>query len=167
MEYVLVVVSCSAVEIDEDDSVFTTKELETAGSDDDSVAATRELESVDDSMTASETTVDIVGAAFAKSNIALSPEKSGKNRVHQNAILRLRLMTRCWRMNKTTRTKKTNADMMSMRSSQSAVSRAFIRRFEMPIRSVNLSCADEVACKEALDASGVRSTSFHRRLTRG
>lgn len=130
------------------------------GGADDSVAATIELERVDDSMTASETAVDIVGATFAKSNRPLSPEKSGKNRVHQNTILIPRLMTRCWRMNRTTRRKNMNADMMSMRSSQSAFSRAFIRRFEVSITSVNRSCADEVAFKEALDASTVRSTSF-------
>lgn len=153
--------------MDEDDSVATTEELEgvdvmaTGG---DSVAATIELERVDDSTTAPET-VDIVGATFAKSNRLLSAEKSGRNRVHQNAILIPRLMTRCWRMNRTTRRKKMNADMMSMRSSQSAFSRAFIRRFEVSITSVNRSCADEVAFKEALEASAVRSTSFQRQLT--
>jgi hypothetical protein len=141
--------------------------MATGGAADDKVAPTIELERVDDSMTVSETTVDIVGATFAKSNRLLSPEKSGKNRVHQNAILIPRLMTRCWRMNKTTRRKKMNADMISMRSSQSAFSRAFIRRFEVSITSVNRSCADEVAFKEVLDASAVRSTAFQRQLTGG
>ena len=131
-----------------------------AGGADDSVVATIELERAEDSITASETTVDIVGATFATFNSLLSSEKSGRNRVHQNAILIPRLMTRCWRMNRTTRRKNMNADMMSMRSSQSAFSRALIRRFEVSITSVNRSCADEVAFKEALDASAVRSTSF-------
>lgn len=119
----------------------------------DSVVATAEVESADDNIAESETTADNVGATFAKPNSFLSSEKSGKNRVHQNAILILLLIMRCWRMNRTTRRKKTNADMMSIRSSQSVFSRALTSFLEVPIKSVSLSCADDVAFREALDAS--------------
>lgn len=67
----------------------------------------------------------------------------GMNLVHQNAILSPLSSIRCFSTNNTTSPKKTRAEVMTTRSSQSVCSSAVTSCFEAPIRRVRVSCACE------------------------
>ena len=73
----------------------------------------------------------------------LEPPMPGTNFVHQNAILSPLSSTRCFNTNKTTSPKKTRAEMMSTRSSQSVFSSAVTSCFEVPMRRLSVSCVCE------------------------
>ena len=125
------------------------------GEDEENVAAANpKLERAVETTAVFETTSDRTeAAAFSKSKSSSSPEKLGRKRVHQNAILRPLSTKRCLRMNITTRRKKKNAEMISSRSSQSDFSSAVTSCLDVLMRSVNLSCVEDVDFSEAVEAS--------------
>ena len=85
----------------------------------------------------------------------LSSLKSGRNLVHQKAILKPLSTTRCLRMNKTTNKKKQNPERTSILSSQSAFSSAVIRCFEVVMTEERASCCNDVERREAVDESSI------------
>jgi hypothetical protein len=82
-----------------------------------------------------------------------SPEKSGKNLVHQNAIRTPLSSTRCFTMNSTTRTKNVNAERMRTRSSQSVFSRAVMRCLEVVRREVRVEWVEVVERRVVVEVS--------------
>ena len=81
--------------------------------------------------------------------------KSGKNLVHQKAILNPRSMIRCFRINKTTRRKKTNPEMIRIRSSQSDFSRAVMSCLEVNMTLLRTSCWRDVERRVAVEESSI------------
>lgn len=79
------------------------------------------------------------GSMALRSNSS-SELKSGKNLVHQNAILIPRSMIRCFNINNTTRRKKTNPEMIRIRSSQSDFSSAVMSCLEVDMTLLRASC---------------------------
>ena len=78
--------------------------------------------------------------SMAPRSSSSSELKSGKNLVHQNAILSPRSMKRCFNINNTTRRKKTNPEMIRIRSSQSDFSSAVMSCLEVDITLLRASC---------------------------
>jgi len=79
--------------------------------------------------------------------------RPGTNRVHQNAILSPLSSIRCFSTNNTTSPKKTKAEMMSTRSSQSVCSSAVTSCFDVPMKRLRISCACEVDWRLAVEDS--------------
>ena len=79
------------------------------------------------------------GSMALRSNSS-SELKSGKNLVHQNAILNPRSIIRCFKINNTTRRKKTNPEMIRIRSSQSDFSSAVMSCLEVDMTLLRVSC---------------------------
>ena len=77
--------------------------------------------------------------------------KFGKNRVHQKAILSPRSMIRCFKINNTTRRKKTNPEMIRIRSSQSDFSSAVISCLEVNMTLLRTSCWIDVERRVAVE----------------
>ena len=80
---------------------------------------------------------------------------SGKNLVHQKAILSPRSMIRCFKMNNTTRRKKTNPEMMRIRSSQSDFSSAVMSCLEVDVTLLRTSCWRDVERRVAVEESSI------------
>ena len=91
----------------------------------------------------------------ASSKSTLSSLKSGRNLVHQKAILKPLSTIRCLRMNKTTKIKKKNPERISILSSQSAFSSAVISCFEVDMTEERVSCCKDVERREAVDDSSI------------
>jgi hypothetical protein len=86
---------------------------------------------------------------------ALSSLKSGRNLVHQKAILKPLSTIRCLRMNMTTNRKKQKPERMSILSSQSAFSSAVISCFEVVMTEERVSCCKDVERREAVEESSI------------
>jgi hypothetical protein len=85
----------------------------------------------------------------------LSSLKSGRNLVHQKAILKPLSTTRCLRINKTTKRKKRNPERMSILSSQSAFSSAVMSCFEVDMTEERVSCCKDVERRDAVEESSI------------
>lgn len=92
--------------------------------------------------------------AALRSNSA-SELKSGRNIVHQKAILNPRSMIRCFRMNNTTRRKKTNPEIIRIRSSQSDFSSAVMSCLEVDVTLLRTSCWRDVERRVAVEESSI------------
>lgn len=135
----------------------------TADSEADKVAVAVKTEaSVDETVVAVTTTLVSevpaplsITTSFNVSPVARprEPPTTGMNLVHQNAILSPLSIIRCFSTNKTTSPKKTRAEMMSTRSSQSVCSSTVTSCFEVPIRRVRVSCACEADWRLAVEDS--------------
>lgn len=84
---------------------------------------------------------------------AWSDEKSGMNRVHQNARRRLRSITRSLRIKSTTTKKKAREANINILSIQSAFSSAVMSCFDVPMTLDNVSWVEDVARREAVELS--------------
>lgn len=112
-----------------EDCTTSAIEEETAPDNDDAILATVE-----------EATTTLADPFSIALNNLSSSLKLGRNLVHQNAIRMLRSRIRCLRMKRTTRRKKTKAEMRRTRSSQSDFSRAVMRCFEVDMTALSVSC---------------------------
>ena len=97
---------------------------------------------------------DSTGFTALRSN-SLSELKSGKNLVHQKATLSPRSRTRCFKMNNTTRRKKTNPEMIRTRSSQSDFSSAVTSCLEVSMTLLRTSCWRDVERRVAVEESSI------------
>lgn len=95
-----------------------------------------------------------IGFTALRSNSS-SELKSGKNFVHQKAILSPRSTIRCFKMNNTTRRKKTNPEMIRIRSSQSDFSSAVMSCLEVDITLSRTSCWRDVERRVAVEESSI------------
>lgn len=82
---------------------------------------------------------DIAALPFSMRSKSASPLKSGRNRVHQKTRRSPRSRMRCLRMNRMTRMKNMNAEIISTRSSQSDFSRAVMSCLDVPMIFVRVS----------------------------
>jgi len=94
------------------------------------------------------------GSKALRSNSS-SELKSGKNLVHQKAILSPRSMIRCFKINNTTRRKKMNPEMIRIRSSQSDFSSAVMSCLEVDITLLRASCWRDVERRVAVEESSI------------
>ena len=84
-----------------------------------------------------------------------SEPKSGKNLVHQKAIVSPRSMIRCFKMNSTTRRKNMNPQMIRIRSSQSDFSSAVMSCLEVDMTLSRTSCWRDVERSIAVEESSI------------
>lgn len=151
-------VSSSGNEVDvRVDSVGDAEIIGSAGADADKELDARSVyveAVVSTAVTTSSATVESE-LPFSNASISRSSglENDGINLVHQNAMRRPRSTSRCFKINKTTKTKKTRAAMMTSLSTQSDFSRAVIRYLEVVRSPSRTSCVEDAERNEADDAS--------------
>jgi hypothetical protein len=94
-----------------------------------------------------------VAEPFSMLSNCESPLKSGTKRVHQKAMRIPRSKIRCFKMKSTTRRKKSSAEKMSTRSSQSDFSSAVISCFDVSMTLVRVSWVFDADRRVAVESA--------------